>query len=96
MMAAMAAAVSAASTLRLEFGGMTSGEAGLGSVATGLPGAPVFIGGGEPLNGVDGRTSAGARAVALTRATGLAIAGAGADTAAIGALLTGALWRPTE
>jgi hypothetical protein len=82
-MAAMAAAVSAASILRL--------VAGL----TDLSGTSTLAEGVGGLVGREGATGAGACAAWLLNATGCANAD-GEVMAGTGTLLTGALWRPTE
>jgi hypothetical protein len=83
MIAAMAAAVSAASTLRLVVG--LTELSGKSTLAEG-------VGGPE---GWEGTTGAGACAAGLLNATGCANAD-GEVMAGMGTLLTGALWRPTE
>jgi len=84
MIAAMAAAVSPASTLRL-----TSGAAALsGKLALGAEAGRIeTLGAGA---GVDGC------AAGPLKATGCANADCALIMAGTGALLTGALWRPTE
>jgi hypothetical protein len=82
MIAAIAAAVTAASTLRLVSG------------AAGLPGK-LALGGVSPADELGLGTGAGACAAGPIRATGCANAD-GEVMAAMGALLAGALWRPTE
>jgi hypothetical protein len=82
MIAAIAAAVSPASTLRLVSG------------AAGLSGNPALVEGVGPLEALGVETGAGACAGPIK-----AIGCANADDdvmAGTGALLTGALWRPTE
>jgi hypothetical protein len=80
----MAAAVSAASTLRL-VAGLTdfSGTSTLAERVGGLVGR-------------EGATGAGACAAGLLNATGCANADGEVMMAGTGALLTGALWLPTE
>jgi hypothetical protein len=80
----MAATVSAASTLRL--------VAGL----TDLSGTSTLAEGVEALIGRDGVTGAGGCAAGLLKAKGCANAEGELMIAWTGALLTGALWRPTE
>jgi hypothetical protein len=89
----MAAAVSAPSTLRF-----ISGCAGLyrGSTGAAFSGWPVLMIGGRSLKEVEVGTARLGRGAAETKATGLAPWDGDAETAATGALLTGALWRPTE
>ena len=84
MIAAMAAAVSPTSTLRLV------------SVQAGLSGNPALVEGVDPLEalgagaGADGGCAAGPiKATGCANADGDAVAGTAA-------LLTGALWRPAE
>jgi hypothetical protein len=79
----MAAAVSAVSTLRL------------GSGAAGLSGNPALVEGVGPLGAFGLGTSAGACADGPIKAAGCANAD-GDLMAGTGALLTGALSRPTE
>ena len=84
MIAAMAAAVSPASTLRL-----VSGPAGLsGKLALGAEAGPLEAVGVRA--GVDGC------AAGPLKATGCANADGEVMMAGTGALLKGALWRPTE
>jgi hypothetical protein len=83
MIAAMAAAVSAASTLRL-----VSGPAA-------LSGRLVLVEDPGPLDELGIGTGAGACAAGLLKATGFAKTD-GEVITATGTLLAGALWRPTE
>jgi hypothetical protein len=83
MIAAMAAMVSAASTLRLV------------SPPAGLSGKLALVEDTGPLDEVGIGTGAGACAGGPLKATGCAKPD-GEVTTAIGALLTGAFWRPTE
>jgi hypothetical protein len=84
MITAMAAAVSAASTLRL-VAGLTE-LSGTSTLAVGVGG----------LEGRRGATGAGACPAGLLNATGRANADGELMIAWTGTLLTGALWRPTE
>jgi len=83
-MAAMAAAVSAASTLRL--------VAGL----TDLSGTSTLAEGVGALIGREDATGAGAWAIGPLKATGCANADGELMIAWTGTLVTAALWRPTE
>ena len=83
MIAAMAAAVSAASTLRLVSG------------PVGLSGKLALVEASAPLDEAERGTGAGACVAGPIKATGCAKAD-GDVMAGTGALLTGALWRPTE
>ena len=83
MIAAMAAAVRTVSTLRLASG------------AAGLSGNPALVEGVAPLEALAAGAGAGACAAGPIKATGCAKAD-GDVMAGTGALLTGALWRPTE
>jgi hypothetical protein len=80
----MAAAVSAASILRL--------VAGL----TDLSGTSTLAEGIGRMVGREGATGAGACAIGALKATGFANAGGEVMIAWTGTLVTGALWRPTE
>jgi hypothetical protein len=80
----MAAAVSAASTLRLVV--EVTELSGTSALAVGVGG----------LIGRDSVTGAGGCAAGLLKATGCANAEGELMIAWTGALLTGALWRPTE
>jgi hypothetical protein len=83
MIAAMAAAVRTVSTLRLVSG------------AADLSGSPALVEGVAPLEALGAGAGAGACAAGRTKATDCANAD-GDLMAGTGALLTGALWRPTE
>jgi hypothetical protein len=83
MIAAIAATVSAPSILRLMSG------------AAGLSGNSALVEGVGPLEAFGAGAGAGACAAGPIKATGCANAD-GDLMAATGALLTGALWRPTE
>jgi hypothetical protein len=83
-----------------EYGGDGSGgERALDlalDLRAGLSGKLTFVGGGELPDGTGGWNPAGGCVAEPTKATDLAPVDAGAETGATGALLTGALWRPTE
>jgi hypothetical protein len=91
MIAAMATAVSAPSILRL-----ASGAAGLVLGSTGAVGRLAMLVGLGPLEGVAVACAVVGGCAGATKAAALATTGDGTETAATGALLTGALWRPTE
>jgi hypothetical protein len=90
MIAAMAAAVSAPSTFRL-----TSDGAGFVGRSTGsaFSGKLALVAEIELLDELEVGAAAIGCGAGATKATGLAITGVGTAT---GALLAGALWRPTE
>jgi hypothetical protein len=90
MIAAIAAAVRAPSTLRL-----VSIPAGLVSGPAGAPFSCklALAGGFAAVEALGGGADLGTGPAGLAKATGLAVEGDDAET---GALLTGALWRPTE
>jgi len=91
MIAAIAAAVSPTSTLRL-----VSGPVDLVSTSAGFSGKlTLMVKGGGRLEGVEVETCAETCVAGLTKATGLATVDGGAETATAG-LLVGALWRPIE
>jgi hypothetical protein len=83
MIAAMAAAVSPTSTLRLASG--LTDLSGTSTLAEGVGG----LVGREDVAGVDGCAAGPIKATGFTKADGEVVA-------ATGALPTGALWRPTE
>jgi hypothetical protein len=93
MMAAIAATVSAPSTLRL-----VSVPVGLlsGPAEAGLSSKLALAGGFGVLEELGVGADVGTGAAGPTKATGCATTGDGAEAAVTGALLTGALWRPTE
>ena len=66
------------------------------SAPAGLSGKLTLVEWIELADGAEGGTRAGSCVAAPTKATGCATTGDGADAAVTGALLTGALWRPTE
>jgi hypothetical protein len=94
MIAAMAAAVSPISNLRL-----TLDPAGLASAPTGsvFCGKLTRVDGSGPLEGLGVAVRSGACIAGPAKGTGLAKSDLGIGVAATGGgLLAGALWRPTE
>jgi hypothetical protein len=87
MIAAIAAAVSAPSTLRLTSGGAGFSGAWAAAGWVLIVGAELLVALGAAVVAIGGDTEA-------VKATRLATEGCGCATAATAALLTGLLWRP--